>query len=51
MLEVLYPALAMKLGVSEDFIRRLLNPRYQTKIINIDKALAVMGKRMVVGIA
>lgn len=44
-------ALAMKLGVSEAVGRRLLNPRYQTKIINIDKALAAMGKRMVIGIA
>ena len=44
-------ALAMKLGVSEAVGRRLLNPRCQTKIINIDKALAVMGKRMVIGIA
>jgi len=44
-------ALALKLGVSEAVGRRLLNPRYQTKIINIDKALAAMGKRMVIGIA
>jgi antitoxin HicB len=44
-------ALAMKLGVSETVGCRLLNPRYQTKIVNIDKALALMGKRMVIGLA
>ena len=44
-------ALARKLGVSEAVGRRLLNPNYQTKIINIDKALAAMGKRIVIGMA
>ena len=44
-------ALSRRLGVSEAVGRRLLNPRYQTKIVNIDKALAVMGKKMVIGIA
>lgn len=43
--------LAIKLGVSEAVGRRLLNPRYQTKIVNIDKALNVIGKQMVIGIA
>ena len=41
-------ALAKKLHVSEAVGRRLLNPRYQTKIVNIDKALKIMGKRMVI---
>lgn len=43
--------LAEKLNVSEAVGRRLLNPRYQTKIVNIDNALKAMGKRMVIGIA
>jgi antitoxin HicB len=43
--------LAAKLGVSEAVGRRLLNPRYQTKIVNIDKALNAIGKQMVIGIA
>ncbi len=44
-------ALARKLGVSEAVGRRLLNPRYQSKIVNIEKAMAVVGKRMVIGYA
>lgn len=40
--------LAKKLNVSEGVGRRLLNPQYQTKIVNIDKALKTMGKRMVI---
>lgn len=43
--------LAEKLNVSEAVGRRLLNPRYQTKIVNIDNALKAMGKRMVIGMA
>lgn len=43
--------LAQKLHVSEGVGRRLLNPRYQTKIVNIDKALKAMGKRMVISMA
>lgn len=43
--------LAQKLHVSEGVGRRLLNPRYQTKIVNIDNALKIMGKRMVIGMA
>ena len=44
-------ALAKKLQVSEAVGRRLLNPRYQTKIVNIDKALKAMGKKMVISMA
>lgn len=43
--------LAEKLHVSEAVGRRLLNPRYQTKIVNIDNALKAMGKRMVISMA
>ncbi len=43
--------LAQKLHVSEGVGRRLLNPRYQTKIVNIDNALRMMGKRMVISMA
>jgi antitoxin HicB len=44
-------ALAGILGVSETVGRRLLDPRYQTKLIKIDQALNAMGKKMVIGIA
>lgn len=44
-------ALAKKLQVSEAVGRRLLNPRYQTKIVNIDNALKSMGKTMVISMA
>lgn len=44
-------ALARKLNVSEAVGRRLLNPRYQTKIVKIDEALHIMGKRMIIGVA
>ncbi len=43
--------LARKLGVSEAVGRRLINPRYQSKINNIEKAMAVTGRRMVIGFA
>lgn len=43
--------LAQKLNVSEGVGRRLLNPQYQTKIVNIDKALKTMGRRMVISMA
>jgi len=42
--------LATRLGVTEAVGRRLLNPRYQTKIVKIDEALHAMGKRMVISI-
>ncbi len=44
-------ALSKRLGVSEAVGRRLLNPRHQTKVIRIEKAMAAMGKRMIVGYA
>ena len=44
-------ALAGILGVSETVGRRLLDPRYQTKLIKIDQALNAMGKKMVIGIS
>ena len=44
-------ALALRLGVSEAVGRRLINPRYQSKIVNIEKAMAVVGRRMVIGYA
>ena len=43
-------ALSGLLGVSETVGRRLFDPRYQTKLIKIDQALNVMGKKMVIGI-
>ncbi len=44
-------ALSGLLGVSETVGRRLLDPRYQTKLIKIDQALNAMGKKMVIGIS
>lgn len=44
-------SLAGRLGVSEAIGRRLLDPHHQTKLIKIDEALHVMGKRMVIGLA
>ena len=44
-------ALARRVNVSEAVGRRLLNPRYQSKIVNIEKALAAMGRKMVIGVA
>lgn len=44
-------ALAGRIGVSEAVGRRLLDPRYQTKLVKIDEALHVMGKQMVIGLA
>ncbi len=43
-------ALANILGVSETVGRRLLDPHYETKLIKIDHALNVMGKKMIIGI-
>ncbi len=42
-------ALAKRIHVSEAVGRRLLNPRYQSKIVNIEKAMLAMGKRMIIG--
>ncbi len=44
-------ALAGRIGVSEAVGRRLLDSRYQTKLVKIDEALHVMGKQMVIGLA
>ena len=40
--------LAKKLGVSETVVRRMLNPKHDTKPAKIQAALAVLGKRIVV---
>jgi antitoxin HicB len=40
---------ARRLGVSETVVRRMLNPRHATKPEKIQAALAVLGKRIVVG--
>jgi len=38
--------LARRLGCDEKDVRRLLNPRYGSKLPKIDAALAALGKRM-----
>jgi antitoxin HicB len=43
-------ALSARIGVSEAVGRRLLDPRYQTKLVKIDEALHAMGKKMVIGL-
>ena len=40
--------LAGKLGVDEKEIRRMLSPRHQTKLPRIEKALNLLGRRLVV---
>src|SRR5262249_47470616 len=40
--------LAKRLGVSETVVRRMLNPKHDTKPGKIEAALVVLGKRMVV---
>jgi antitoxin HicB len=40
--------LAKRLGVSETVIRRMLNPKHQTKPEKIQTALAVLGKRIII---
>jgi antitoxin HicB len=42
--------LARKLGCDEKEVRRLLDPRHPTKLPRIKEALAVLGKRLVVGV-
>ena len=44
-------ALAKKLKCDEKAVRRLLNPRYTSKIPLIEHALNLLGKRLDVGIA
>ena len=41
--------LAKRLGVSETVVRRMLDPKHNTKPENIQAALAALGKRIVVG--
>ena len=40
--------LAKRLGVSETVVRRMLDPKHNTKPEKIQAALAVLGKRIVV---
>jgi antitoxin HicB len=40
--------LARRLGIDEKEIRRMLNPRHPTKLPRIERALAALGKRLVV---
>jgi hypothetical protein len=40
--------LARRLGVSETVVRRMLNPKHNTKPEKIQAALAALGKRIVV---
>ena len=42
--------LAKRLGVSETVVRRMLDPRHSTKPENIQAALAVLGRRIVVSL-
>lgn len=41
-------ALAKKLGIAEGEARRILDPRYGTKLDRIEAALAVLGHRLVI---
>lgn len=43
--------LARKLGVSELVVRRMLNPRHDTKPEKLQRALAALGKQLVVAAA
>jgi antitoxin HicB len=42
-------ALAKKLGIAEGEARRILDPRYGTKLDRIEAALAALGHRLVIG--
>ena len=42
--------LAKQLGVDEKEVRRLLDPRYAYKLPRIAQAVAVLGKRLVIGL-
>ena len=42
--------LARKLGVSETVVRRMLNPRHDTKPEKIQVALEALGKRITVAV-
>jgi antitoxin HicB len=41
-------ALAKKLGIAEGAARRILNPRYGTKLDRLEAALATLGHRLVI---
>jgi antitoxin HicB len=41
-------ALAKKLGIAEGEARRILDPRYGTKLDRIEAALAVLGHRLII---
>lgn len=43
--------LARQLGVSETVVRRMLNPKHESKADKIQTALAALGKRLVITIA
>lgn len=42
--------LAVRLGVDEKEVRRMLDPRHATKLPRIEQALGVLGKRIVVSL-
>lgn len=42
--------LANRLGVDEKEVRRLLDPRYASKLPRIAQAVAALGKRLVIGL-
>lgn len=42
--------LAKKLGVDEKEVRRLLDPHYASKLPRIAQAVAMLGKRLVIGL-
>ena len=41
-------ALAMRLGLSESVVRRLLNPDHRSHISQVEKALRAIGRRLAV---
>lgn len=43
--------LARRLGVDEKEVRRLLDPHYASKLPRIAQAVALLGKRLVIGLA
>ena len=40
--------LARKLGIAEGEARRILNPRYGTKLDRLETVLAALGRRLVI---
>lgn len=42
--------LAKQLGVDEKEVRRLLDPHYRSKLPRIAEAVAILGKRLVIGL-